>query len=235
MIDLPLEIIDYILNIIPDIFDAILNFRLICKEFDNIIRNYFRIKYLTCKENYSGEYINKQILTNLIYLDYQKWYHQIECVEKLTKLVHLNCSFSKIKKINNKNKLTYLNCVNCKNITYVNNFILLTYLNCSYTGISDVSKLIYLKYLNCSDTNIADVSMLMELENLNCKRTKIADVSTLIKLTSLNCVKTLVQNVNMLTNLKILKYGEGKKTKTKINKLTHLTYLHMFNNPHSSA
>ena len=137
--------------------------------------------------------------------------NNFEYLKYFTKLIFLDCSFTKIKEIPKELvNLKKLFCICSSNIKYIpDTLINLEELYCQNTNINHLSnKFKNLKELDCSNTKVSKLyDSFNNLTYLYCYNTKIKEIPDIFKkLKILSCSNTDIQIIN-LDNLKLIKHN----------------------------
>jgi hypothetical protein len=181
------------------------------------------LEELNCQNTFIDD-ISKNVKLKILNCSYSN----IRDVSMLLDLIELKCDYGPITDISMLTKLIYLSCKNCRFTNSNINSLNLITLICSSTNITYVNNLIYLTYLDCSYSLVDNVDNLLRLRTLICISTKIIMINHLVNINVLDisfCDIQYIFNLKELTTLSI----NGNKYITNISYLNKLTKLHCVN------
>lgn len=180
------------LNLNDELLEQLLNL-------DRIKKILSKIKYLDLSTNNLIKYPNLIKYNNIVYLSISK--NNIGGIINDNNLIELTCDYNKISKIQSSS-ITKLSANNnlLKNIDIPN----IKVLHINYNEITNVEEYFNLEYLECIENKIKNVKNLFKLQEIYIGNNQLENIENMPSLMILNCVNNPIKKINYFENVKLI-------------------------------
>lgn len=206
------------LNLDDDLLDKLLNLKKI-----KIILS--KIKFLDLSSNNLKKKPDLSKYNNIIYLSISK--NEIEGAITDNNLLELTCDFNKITKINS---------TSITKLSANNNFIKsvdipkIKVLNINNNNLTEINEYYDLEYLECINNEIKIIKNLLKLQEIYVGNNKLENISNMPNLLILNCVNNPIKKINYFKNVNLILCTASEiSSKYKISNITKMNNDYLIN------